>query len=77
MVKRASVPYIPGIDFRAEFYREEREELEGFSFDEKPVKSKSRKERSKREVKERVTVPVPTPPPSVVNVGRKVTRRTL
>lgn len=77
MVKRAAVPYIAGIDFRAEFYREEREELEGFSFDEKPVKSKRRKERSEREVQKRVTIPIPIPHPSVVNVGRKVSRRTL
>ena len=80
MVKRAALPYIEGLDFRAEFYREEREELDGFSFDERtlPAKTQEKKEKMNRKhlrTAKRSSPPLPIPPAEAVKVGKPAKAR--
>lgn len=80
MVKRAAVPYIAGMDFRTEFYRAERDELDGFSFDEPSSKSRAKKEKLNRKregVAKRNAPPLPIPPASIVRVGKPAKARKI
>lgn len=83
MVKKCAVPSIDGIDFdfHAEFRRQELDELEGFSFDERTAPSKKDKRRKaqrkeQRAIKKAVS-PMPIPKAAVVIVGRTASTRSI
>lgn len=83
MVKRASVPDLDGYDFRAEFFREEREELSRSEYDDldnKPKrrdKGEERRRRSKDRAQKTSHVPLPIPTPVAVSLGVPAKKRNL
>ena len=81
MVKKCAVPRLDGMDFYAEFRRQEVDELEGFSFDEKTTASKRDKkrkaQRKEQRAMKRAVAPIPIPPPVVINIGRTASTRSI
>lgn len=70
MVRRAAVPYVEGLDFRAEFHRQEDFYDDDFSLEEKKFSAKKREKIERREKRAIKRSPLPIPPAQAIVVGR-------